>query len=90
MADPRSHTDSDPTSLAAPGEEPAAVKRPAAPRWVKLFGVITALLIVLVVVLLLASGGNHGPGRHSGSDDNGQAVPSDGAGHKPPPGGHAP
>jgi hypothetical protein len=33
------------------------------PRWVKVFGVIGAVVIVLLVVLLVFGGG-HGPGRH--------------------------
>lgn len=35
------------------------------PRWVKVFGIVTAALVVLIVVLLLVGG--HGPGRHLGA-----------------------
>ena len=36
---------------------------PPAPRWVKVFAIVAAVLAALVLVLLL-SGGGHGPGRH--------------------------
>jgi hypothetical protein len=36
---------------------------PGTPRWVKVFGVIAAVLVVVFIVLLLFGGG-HGPGRH--------------------------
>jgi hypothetical protein len=37
------------------------------PRWVKVTGVVVAVLVVLFVVLRLLGlgGGEHGPGRHS-------------------------
>lgn len=35
------------------------------PRWVKVAGVITAVIVALFVVLMLV--GDHGPGRHSGA-----------------------
>jgi hypothetical protein len=35
------------------------------PRWVKVFGIIAAVLVLLVVIMLL-TGGNHGPSRHTG------------------------
>lgn len=44
------------------------------PRWVKIFGTVTALVIVLIVFLLLFGGG-HGPSRHS--------APTGGSGHTP-------
>ena len=90
MADAPPDTESDPEAREEPGRGPDAGARPSTPRWVKVFGIIALLLLVLVVVMLVAGGGNHGPGRHSGSDGNGQAVPSGEPGHKPPPGGHAP
>jgi hypothetical protein len=34
------------------------------PLWVKIFGVIAAIVVVLLIVLLLT--GSHGPGRHTG------------------------
>lgn len=51
------------------------------PRWVKVFGVIAALVVVVFVVLLLCGGG-HGPSRHG----SGTSTESP-AGHTgPPPG----
>jgi hypothetical protein len=49
---------------------------PGTPRWVKLFGIIAAVLVVAIVILALA-GGDHGPSRH---------VPGGGnpGGHTPP------
>lgn len=42
-------------------EEPIA----AAPRWVKVFGVVALAVVLLFVVLLVTGrGGDHGPGRH--------------------------
>jgi hypothetical protein len=37
-------------------------KPPAVPRWVKVFGVVAALVVLLFVVLLITGG--HGPRRH--------------------------
>jgi hypothetical protein len=36
------------------------------PRWVKLSGIVAAMLIVLLVAVLLLGGGQHGPARHFG------------------------
>jgi hypothetical protein len=44
------------------------VDRPVgAPRWVKVTGIVVAVLVVLFLVLHLigGGGGQHGPGRHS-------------------------
>ena len=41
----------------------APTEPPPAPRWVKVFGIVAAVLALLVLVLVL-SGGGHGPGRH--------------------------
>lgn len=35
---------------------------PAIPRWVKVSGIVVAVLVLIVVVMLLSG---HGPGRHS-------------------------
>lgn len=50
---------------------------PRRPTWVKVFGIVLALVVVAVVVMALAGGGEHGPGRH---------LPGGGdpAGHTPP------
>ncbi len=73
------------------------------PRWVKVFGIIVAVLVLLFVVLLLSGGGppgGHGPGRHTPSGDSGDDTPpsrviagphaklgGDFGGHAPPRGG---
>jgi hypothetical protein len=36
---------------------------PSAPRWVKIFGLIAAVVVAVFLVLLL-TGDDHGPGRH--------------------------
>ena len=42
------------------------------PRWVKVFGIILILLILGFVILKLAGvGGDHGPDRHTSSEDRG-------------------
>jgi hypothetical protein len=57
------------------------------PRWVKVFAVIGLALVLLLVVMLLVGGGDHGPGRHSGSDST-VTESDDAGGHARPPGGH--
>jgi len=34
------------------------------PRWVKVAGIVLAVLALLVIVVLLVGGGDHGPRRH--------------------------
>lgn len=46
---------------------------PPAPRWVKVFAGIIVVILGMLVVLKLVGGGGHGPGRHTGSADTGQA-----------------
>lgn len=46
---------------AGTGREPAT----GMPRWVKVFGIITAVVVLLLVIILLI-GSNHGPSRHNG------------------------
>ena len=37
------------------------------PRWVKMFGIIAAVVILLFVIVLVTRGpGGHGPSRHTG------------------------
>ncbi|GAA2417142.1 hypothetical protein GCM10010404_89580 [Nonomuraea africana] len=43
--------------------DPAGSDDTGTPRWVKIAGVVTAVLVLLFIVLLLI-GGDHGPGRH--------------------------
>jgi hypothetical protein len=48
---------------------------PGTPRWVKIFAIIAIVLILLFVILKLTGiGGNHGPGRHFSSNENGQYI----------------
>ena len=37
---------------------------PGMPRWVKVSGIVVAVLVILVVLMMLLAGGSHGPGRH--------------------------
>ena len=50
---------------------------PPRPGWVKILGIVLAVIVVAIVVMALAGGGGHGPARH---------LPRDGdpAGHTPP------
>ena len=46
--------------------DPVSAERPpppGAPRWVKVAGIVTAVVVLLLVVLVL-TGKGHGPGRH--------------------------
>jgi hypothetical protein len=43
---------------------------PGTPRWVKVSGIIVAVLVLLVALILFTGvGGPHGPGRHAFSGD---------------------
>ena len=66
------------------------VAPPGTPRWVKVTAVTAFVLVLLVAVMLLVGGGNHGPGRHTGSDSGGNGSAPAGApeGHRPPEGAH--
>lgn len=44
-------------------DDAALAEPPSRPLWVKVFGIVAAVLIVVLLVLVL-SGGGHGPGRH--------------------------
>jgi hypothetical protein len=49
---------------------------PGTPRWVKVFGIIAAVVILLFVILMFTRGpGSHGPGRHTGSGSFGGHTP---------------
>ena len=50
------------------------------PRWVKVLGILAAVLVAVVLVMALA-GGDHGPRRHLPGNDG----PAE---HTSPPGGH--
>lgn len=62
MNDHPPYSDSNPDSDTGPGSELA----PGTPRWVRVFGIITAAVILLFLVLMFTRGpgGHHGPGRH--------------------------
>ena len=50
-------------------------KPPARPGWVKVFGIIAAVIVVIVVIAALVGG--HGPARHlpGGGDPGGHTPP---------------
>ena len=51
------------------------------PRWVKVFGIIAAIVILLVLIVLLTGGpGAHGPSRHTGGLGGRTAAASSTAG----------
>jgi hypothetical protein len=62
------------------------------PRWVKVAGIIVALVALVVVVVLLAGGddgGGHGPSRHGSGGSGTEATPTSAPEvHQPPEGGH--
>lgn len=62
------------------GTDPRDFVPTGAPRWVKVSGIIAAVLVLLVLIVMLTSGGRHGPGRHLRSGDGGV--------HRPPAGSH--
>jgi hypothetical protein len=66
---PRARDQGDATGGAADRGSP-----PGMPRWVKVSGIIVAVLILLIVALLLSGG--HGPRRHASSDAGGHAPRS--------------
>ena len=71
MADPpRSRDPGEAAGVAADRESP-----PGMPRWVKVSGIIVAVLVLLLVIVLLISGG-HGPRRHLSGGAGGHAPRS--------------
>lgn len=61
------------------------------PRWVKVSGIVAAVLVLLFVVMMFTGGGGHGPGRHTqpGDAPSPGVTESSGVGaHTPPSGGH--
>ena len=54
-----------------PDDDPGVVydreSPPGMPRWVKVAGIVLAVIALLVVVMLLVGGGGHGPQRHGGA-----------------------
>jgi hypothetical protein len=71
MADPpRSRDPGEDAGVAADRESP-----PGMPRWVKVSGIIVAMLVLLLLIVLLISGG-HGPRRHLSGGAAGHAPRS--------------
>lgn len=68
-----------------------AEKMPAAPpkmpRWVKIFGIVAALIVLVALAALIFGGGQHGPGRHA-SPQTDTTPPHEGGNHTRPPGHH--
>ena len=53
------------------------------PRWVKISLIgVGALVVIFVLANIAGVGGDHGPGRHGGSDDSEEHV-EDNGGHRP-------
>lgn len=65
------HTPEGSSATLGPGSPPPR------PTWLKVFGIVLALIVVIVIVKALAGGGGHGPGRHMPGGGNPQ-------GHTPP------
>jgi hypothetical protein len=67
----------DPPRARDPGENAGVTadrgSPPGMPRWVKVSGIIVAVLVLLLVVVLLVSGG-HGPRRHLSGGAAGQLA----------------
>ncbi len=61
MAEPPEQQNRDPYARA----EPARQSSTGTPRWVKVFGIVLAVVVLLLAVVFLVGGGNHGPSRHS-------------------------
>lgn len=61
MTEPRRTEDHDQHS----GAEPDRSSSTGMPRWVKVFGIVLAVVVLLLAVVFLVGGGNHGPSRHS-------------------------
>ena len=67
---PRARDQGEDADLAADRGSP-----PGMPRWVKVSGIIVAVLVLLLVIVLLVSGG-HGPRRHLSGGAGGHAPRS--------------
>jgi hypothetical protein len=83
---PRTPESGDDSGMVYPRESPNGI-----PRWVKVAGIIVALVALVVVVVLLAGGddGGHGPSRHGSGGSGTEATPTSAPEvHQPPEGGH--
>jgi hypothetical protein len=62
MTDPPRSPDTDNNDL-----RPGRGSTTGTPRWVKVFGIIAAVVVLLLVIVLITRGpGGHGPSRHTG------------------------
>ena len=61
--------------MADPPPYPNSREETGMPRWVKVLGIVVAVVVLLVVALMFVGGGEHGPGRHAPSGDAGGQVP---------------
>lgn len=59
MTDPTHHPDNDERDMRYEREPTTRF-----PRWVKVAGIVLAVLALLVVIAMLVGGGEHGPARH--------------------------
>ena len=59
MTDPARQSDSDDRAMRYEREATTRI-----PRWVKVAGIVLAVLALLIVIALLVGGGGHGPSRH--------------------------
>jgi hypothetical protein len=87
MADPPRYpgTGDDTDNEAGPDRE----SPPGVPRWVKVLGIIAAVLVLLTVIVLVVGGGGHGPGRHALDQNQEQRIgPGDGGARDPSTWGH--
>jgi hypothetical protein len=64
----------DPAGEDQAGTETGAESTTDTPRWVKVFGLVAAIIVVLLVLIALLAGG-HGPGRHTQSWPPGTGTP---------------
>jgi hypothetical protein len=61
------------------GPDPGGQREPGVPRWVKVIGIVVAVLVVLIVIAQLTGiADEHGPGRHL---PGGHAPPVPAGGH---------
>jgi hypothetical protein len=68
---PRSPKPGDDSGMVYDRESTAGV-----PRWVKVVGIVLAVVALVFVVVLLVGGGDHGPRRHGSGGSGRQAPPS--------------
>jgi hypothetical protein len=84
MTDPSRYPDSDDVEDAEPPPEQSSSR--GMPRWVKVTGLIAAVLVVIFVAAqLLGVGGDHGPRRHGGDDAPPAGATENDGDHTPPP-----